>query len=561
MKRLSLALALVFACEGGSSRSPVDATAAPQLVHFDLSPPLRDIVPRPPGAKTEREPELRPPIFRAATDDFVDLVAQTTAASATAPAPLQSFEGQGAGFVGPAGAFTVDGDPPDTNGDVGPNHYVQTVNVSFTVFSKTGTAMYGPAAINTVWAGFGGGCETSNDGDPILKYDSAADRWLLSQFMLSATPNLECIAISATGDPMGQWHRYAFSYTAMIDYPKIGVWPDAYYVTQNVNTGNTICAFERAAMLAGTTAKSQCFTQAVMGLMPADVSGHTMPPAGSPEYVLAIAPSALQLWKLHVDWTTPAMSAMTGPTNITVAAFTQPTQIKQPGSTTTLDAIGEQLMYGLEWRAFSDHESLVVNHTVGSSGKIGVRWYEIQNPGTAPTVFQQGTYVPDTHQRWMGSINIDHAGDIALGFSVAGDVKPSIHYAGRTAADPAGMLGQGEASLMEGTGLKTDTQNPSRWGDYSTVNVDPADDCTFWYTQEYLAANGADWHTRIGSFKFDACAPSGGSGGSGGSGSNTGSGGDMSAHHMGSCAAGGDATWVIAVIAGAIVVRVRRRKR
>ncbi len=560
---------LVVACAVVGCNAPADAPnvvridpdMTPVLVASDLSRPLREITPITVHAVAERDEERRPPILRAATPDFIDPVAQTIAAAATAPSPSVSFDGVGDGFTGPAGAFTVEADPPDTNGDVGPNHYVESVNISFAVFSKTGTPLYGPAAIDTVWSGFGGPCETSNDGDPLVKYDAAADRWLLSQFAVTNT-NMECIAVSATGDPLGQWHRYAFSYTVSIDYPKMGVWPDAYYFTQNTDTGTTICAFERAAMLSGGTARSQCFTTALQGMMPANASGQAQPAAGDSEYVLAIDTDALDFWKLHVDWTTAANSSLTGPTKISVAAFSQPSAITQPGTSTTLDAISEQLMYGVEWRKFGDHESLVASHTVGSGGRIGVRWYELRDPSGTPTVFDQGTYVPDANQRWMGSINIDKAGDIALGFSVAGGTKPSIHYAARTPDDAAGMIGQAEATLIDGTGVKTDTVTLSRWGDYSTMSVDPSDECTFWYAQEYLTANGANWHTRIGSFQLAGCTAAGGGGsgsgsgsGSGGSGSGDGGGGA----HAGGCSASGGGGWLLAL--GLVVFSRGRRRR
>ncbi len=566
MKHLVVWASLVAACSDSATPgvTHVDPLATPTLVAHDISPPLRDIPPVMSRALAERDEERRPPIFRAATPDFIDPVAQTSSAAATAPAPLQSFDGIGAGFVGPAGTFTVQADPPDTNGDVGPNHYVESVNISFAVFSKTGQPLYGPAAIDTVWSGFGGPCETSNDGDPLVKYDAAADRWILSQFAITSS-QVECIAVSATGDPLGAWHRYAFSYTVSIDYPKMGIWPDAYYFTQNTDAGTTLCAFERSAMLTGGTASSQCFTTTLQGMMPADVSGHAQPAAGEPEYVLALDGGELGLWKLAIDWTKPASSALTGPTRIPVAAFSQPTQISQPGTTTTLDAISEQLMYGVAWRKFADHESLVASHTVSSGGRIGVRWYELRDPGGTPVVFDQGTYVPDADQRWMGSINIDQAGDLAIGFSVAGTQKPSIHYAARAASDAMGMMGQGETTIEAGGGVKTDTSNPSRWGDYSTMSVDPSDDCTFWYAQEYLATNGADWHTRIASFQLPGCIASGGGSGSGsdpGSGSSTGSGsgsddGGSSGTHAGGCAADGGAGWLLALAA----IALRRRRR
>jgi hypothetical protein len=527
MKRLVLPL-VVTACTQTPAQVPSITRADPEvpvLVKWDLSPPLAEIAPVATSGQHERERERHPPILIPTTPDFVDPVAQLTMSPPLLPAAIQNFDGVGQGFTGPAGTFQLEADPPDDNGDVGPNHYVQTVNISFAVFSKTGTPLYGPASIKTVWSGFSGPCAASDDGDPLIKYDRIGDRWIISQFVVQSSPNYECVAVSATGDPTGQWNRYAFQYNANIDYPKMGVWPDAYYFTQNTDAGANVCAFERSAMMAGTMARSQCFNTTTAGLMPADFVGRTQPAAGTPEYVLALDTNALSLWKLHIDWATPANSALMGPTSIPVEAFTQPTEIQQPGSTTTLDAIGEQLMYGVSYRKFDDHEALVVNHTVGTQGRIGLRWYEIRDPGGSPTVFQQGTFVPDASQRWMGSINIDHAGDIAIGYTVAGDVAPSVRYAGRLASDPTGQMAQGEASLMAGTGKKTDNQNPSRWGDYSTMSVDPSDDCTFWYTQEYLASDGMNWHTRIGSFKFPSCDGSGGSGGSGGVGGSGGAGG------------------------------------
>src|SRR5262249_34613947 len=294
-------------------------------------------------------------------------------------------------------------------------HLVRTHTFPFAGLSNTATPFYAPASIKTVWSGFAGPCATSDDGDPVVRYDAQGDRWILTQFAVMSAPNLECAAVSQTGDPTGSWNRYAFQYSGNIDYPKLGIWPDAYYVTQNLDVGADVCAFERSAMMAGQMAHSQCFTTREAGLMPGDLSGHTTPPApGTPEYGLALASSSLQLWKLHIDWTNPSSSMLMGPTSLPVMPFSQPMAVTQPGASTTLDAIGEQLMYGLEFRKFADHESLVANHTVGSAGRIGIRWYEVRDPGGAATIFQQGSYLPDNDQRWMGSINIDSAGDIAI---------------------------------------------------------------------------------------------------------------------------------------------------
>ena len=449
------------------------------------------------------------------------------------PAPLQNFEG----------IHNIDGMlPPDTQGDVGPNHYVQWVNLSFAIWDKAGNLLDGPASGNTLWAGFGGPCETTNDGDPVTLYDHLADRWLMSQFALpdlSKGPYYECIAISQTADPTGPWHRYEFlvSYTKMNDYPKLGVWPDGYYMTINQFTGGSswggagVFAFERDKMLLGEIAQMIGFDLYNVdsdfgGMLPSDLDGPA-PPPGAPNYFVEVDDAtwipptdAMRLWEFHVDWTTPANSTfgLSGQPNavVPVASFTPLcvntlSCIPQPGTSTRLDGIGDRLMYRLAYRNMGSHESLVVNHTVDAGARrAGIRWYEVRDPGGTPVIHQQGTYAPaDGLHRWMGSIAMDSTGNIALGYSVSSDsVYPSIRYTGRLVDDPLGIMGQGETDLVAGSGSQT--HSASRWGDYSTMSVDPVDDCTFWYTQEYVETTGsASWQTRIGSFRFPNCTPQG----------------------------------------------------
>lgn len=224
---------------------------------------------------------------------------------------------------------------------------------------------------------------------------------------------------------------------------------------------------------------------------------------------MSFGSNSLNLWKFHVDWTTPANTTFTGPTSLPVASFAAAcnggTCIPQLGTSQQLDSLGDRLMYRLAYRNFGDHESLVVNHSVTAGSSVGVRWYEIRNPNGAVTVFQQGTYAPDSSYRWMGSIAMDHNGNIGLGFSISsGSRHPGIHYTGRLTTDPLGFMGQGEAVLFDGAGSQL--SNLNRWGDYSTMTVDPTDDCTFWYANQYLQADGTfNWSTRIGSFKFPGC--------------------------------------------------------
>jgi hypothetical protein len=495
------------------------ANEIPENAHHDVSPPLRDLAPAPDVSpfQDDKSPKKGLPVPAAGAPDPV---IQSTPGTANAPALGLGFEGLGQGFTGPQGTFSVSSAPPDPNGAAGPNHFVEIVNQSFAVFNKSGTAVYGPVPTNTLWAGFGGGCQTNDDGDATVAYDRTADRWVISQFSVSSTPYLQCVAVSTSPDPTGSYYRYSFQYSNFPDYPKLGVWPDAYYTTFNMfNASGTAflgpeaCAYNRAKMLLGQAATQQCFTltSTYGSLLPSDLDGPTPPPAGSPNFVLSFGTNALQLWKFHVDWTTPANSSLTGPATISVASFSPAcsgggTCIPQSGTSQKLDSLADRLMYRLSYRNFGDHESLVVDHTVTAGSSTGMRWYELRNPNGTPTVYQQGTYAPDSSYRWMGSIAMDHVGDIAMGFSVSSStLHPEIHYTGRLAGDALGQMTQGEGTVINGAGSQTG-QSLSRWGDYTSMSIDPADDCTFWYTDQYESANGAfNWHTRVGTFKFAGC--------------------------------------------------------
>src|SRR6266566_5180489 len=445
----------------------------------------------------------------------------SAAVVAAAPALLNSFAGVGNGFSGPNGTFAVNSAPPDTNGAVGPNHYVETVNTSFAIFNKSGTPVYGPVPINQVWSGFGGGCQANNDGDPTVVYDGIADRWVISQFSVTTTPYLMCVAVSTTGDPTGSYYRYSFSYGSVNfpDYPKLSVWPDAYYLTVNFFANGTtfagagVAALDRSKMLAGQAATQQLFQTSTVygGLLASTLDGSRLPPAGSPNYLVALGTtSSLATWKYHVDWTTPSSSTFSGPTSLAVASYSEAcgggTCIPQSGTFQRLDSLADRVMYRLAYRNFGDHEALVVNHSVTSGSSTGVRWYELRPSGGNLTVFQQGTYAPDASYRWMGSIAMDQAGGIGLGFSVSSSsLKPQIHYTGRLATDPTGQMSQGEGTIINGAGVQTG-RGLSRWGDYSSMSIDPADGCTFWYANEYIPANGSfNWSTRIGTFKLPGC--------------------------------------------------------
>ena len=495
-------------------------------LHHDLSAPLFLLPPAPrqPGMRVH---SVKPLPFRF-SGPGVDPVVQDSDYRILAPLPILNFSGIGQGFTGPAGTFTVHNAPPDTNGDVGPNHYVQIVNLDLAIFNKTGTPILGPIPINTLWSGFGGACEIRNDGDPIALYDPLADRWVISELQHSILPYLECVAVSQTPDPTGAYFRYSFDYgnVDFPDYPKMAVWPDAYYTTYNIFangqffTGPKVCAFNRANMLVGAAATQQCFdiTGTLFGgLLASDLIGATPPPAGSPNYIVGLGATntTLSAWKFHVDWVTPANTTLTGPSDITVAPYfnyycadVRGACIPQLGvGYPLLETLSNRIMHRLAYRNLSGHEALVVTHSVvlgsGAAQSGGVRWYELRPAAGVLTVFQQGTYAPDSNYRWMPSGAMDKDGNIAIGFSVSSiNIHPQIHYAGHLVTDPPGIMGQGEGTIIDGGGSQTFT----RWGDYSSMSVDPTDGCTFWYTNEYLAVDGAfNWKTQIATFKFPGC--------------------------------------------------------
>ncbi len=503
---------------------PVEVSYA---AHSDVSWPLRDLTGFSSVASTDKEKKEKP---LRVLPNMGNALAQIDGALQAAPGPLAgttsglNFAGVGQGDYGFSDRYA----PPDTVGAVGATQYVQWVNDQFAVFNKTtGAIVPGfPKPGNSPWVGFGGACETNNDGDPIVQYDKVANRWILTQFSVSTLPYMQCVAVSTTSDATGTYARYAFSYgnTQFNDYPKMGVWPDGYYISFNIFdnaqtfAGSKVCAFDRVKMLAGNPAATQqCFqlSTAYGGLLPADLDGTTAPPAGSPNFFLNYGANSLNLWKFRVDFANPANTTFTGPTSIPVAAFNAACSggagacIPQPGTSNKLDSLADRLMYRLAYRNRAGSESLVVNHsvTVGSkrTGVTSVRWYEVRTPNTTPTVYQQGTLsTADGIHRWMGSIATDKQGNIAVGYSASsGTVTPSIRYTGRLATDALGTM-QTESTIQAGGGSQTGSLH--RWGDYSAMTVDPVDDCTFWYTSEYLKANGSfNWNTRIASFKFPGC--------------------------------------------------------
>ena len=474
--------------------------------------------------------------------------------------PSLNFEGQSIAETIAVGQGFL---PPDTNGDVGPNHYVQTVNVTFRIWDKAGNPLTPVASLNTLFGPLGGACGSSEDGDPIVVYDQLADRWLISQFCTVANPNNhQLIAISKTGDPTGAFYLYDFMMpnNKFNDYPHFGMWPDAYYMTDNqFNQAGTaflqggVFAFDRSKMLVGDpTASFIYFDTAVLfppggvngpdgigGMLPADMEGYIPPPAGAPcpfAYFQAgefgEPGDFLRIFDFHADFAVPANSTFTERTGspLAVAAFdpipvpNSRNVVPQPPPSTAgsfLDAISDRLMYRLSYRNFGSSEKLVMNHTVNAATnpvfRAGVRWYQLtrSTPAAAFTIAEQETWAPaGTEHRWMGSAASNFQNDVALGFSTSSvTVFPSVRYAARLGTDTPGTgLIQGETSIVAGGGSQTSTSG--RWGDYSDLTVDPTDDCTFWYTQEYYSVSSepgnttAPWHTRIAKFAPGPCATS-----------------------------------------------------
>ena len=548
-------------------------------VAFDVSPALRDMprvaktLPFPPGAVLEVRPE-RPGSERIQAHRMrpyrADGARQLFNLTPSIPSPSLTFEG-----MSNQDNFNIFGgrvNPPDTIGDVGPNHYVEMINLVFAVWDKSGNLLLGPVDTGTLWSGFPIPDCTDHSGDPVVLYDQTTDHWILSQFTtrgLSAqVPNYNCVAVSQTGDPTGAYYRYAFSTQAdnvdggyfFPDYPKYGVWSNSYILTTRDfgwidRYGISVYALEKNKMVNGepNARAVQFFLETDVtpngtvplalvgdGLLPPDMDGNRRPIDGAPAPIVGTQDDsadygatfdALNIWELSIKWSAHPTASIGLVAQLPTAPFDSiypcaPTSrdcLPEPGIVNPaqyLDILSyrQRPTWRLAYRNFNSYESLVTNQSVEAApGVAGARWYEIRRTGNRPpntrsySIYQQGTYAPgDGVHRWMGSIAQDKKGNMALGYSVVNgvDVFPGIRYTGRLASDPVGMMTLGEATIINGTGVQTTTN--SRWGDYTSMNIDPSDDCTFWYANEYytLAGQGtsaAGWQTRIASFKLPGC--------------------------------------------------------
>jgi hypothetical protein len=559
---VSMAAALSAQAAPAKGSASSQAARVIDAVAFDVSRPLSEIAaqaaPRPAGTgelvdfRPERERNRLVKDTGYAGDGALQAAMPTGVKdSPLIPSPIANFEG-----LSNQDNFNVMGfrvNPPDPVGDVGPNHYVEMINLVFGVYDKAGNLLLGPLALGDLWAGFAVNDCTEESGDPIVIHDQFEDRWILSQFTTAGPEFYNCVAISATSDPTGAYYRYAFSTGVNFpDYPKYGVWTNSYFITTRefgptVEYGIGIYALEKNKMVNGQPdARMVGFfldgndpdilPLVGDGLLPPDVDGKDKPKndAAAPfvgtqddGFPYGATSDALNIFDLTVKWRSTPEATLALAAQLPVASFDSvfpcaPTSrdcLPQPGITNAnqyLDILSyrQRPTWRLAYRNFRGYESLVTNQSVEAlPGVAGARWYEIRRVGTTYSLYQQGTYAPnDGVHRWMGSIAQDKFGNLALGYSVVNgvDVFPGIRYTGRLAGDPLGQMTQGEGVVINGSGVQTTTN--SRWGDYTSMNVDPVDDCTFWYVNEYYTLAGqnsspAGWQTRIASFQLPGCAP------------------------------------------------------
>lgn len=530
------------------SKSASKSKTATSTTEATAAKATKKEIPIRPRDKFGRFPDLAEPdgASAAASKSKSAMAAQLMAPT---PAPLVSKAGLSEQDNRNTVGFSVV--PPDINGDIGFDQsgnriFIQYINSIWAVFDVNGNRIHGPFAGNSFWAGFGGYCQNNNDGDPVVLYDDYAGRWFFSQF--SINQGVQCVAVSTTSNPLGPYHRYAFVVTpgGSNDYPKLGVWADgssgsagqsAYTFTLRDFGGSggsfsvSAGVMERDKMLIGAAAKFVKFsnpctgTNCMEGQLPPHLDGPT-PPAGTcPTFWAAVdaayddSPFANDGYRNHslcVNWANTAASTyIEGPLVAAGSNFDRflgngfGACISPVRNGESLDCLANFTMYRAQYRWFGSYGSVVVNSTVDAgSDRAGIRWAELRsNDGDTAWYRQQdGTFAPaDGLERWMGSIAQDGSGNIALGYSVAGSALfPAIRYTSRAAGDPAGTMPGGEVSCVEGTGAQT--SSGSRWGDYSSMSVDPSDDCTFWYTQEYYEVTGSyDFNTRICSFKLAGC--------------------------------------------------------
>lgn len=412
-------------------------------------------------------------------------------------------------------------DPADPTLDVGPNHVVQMVNGGsgsyIQVFDKNGNTLINKIYFDQI-SGISGG------GDPIVIYDQLADRWLISEFKSGWTAKQLVVGISQTPDPTGSYYIYSYNTPNFPDYPKYAIWPEAYVITTNESSGK-VYAIDRQTMLSGSPTTTMIDfsvpdypTIGFQAPTPVSLSGTTLPPAGTPAYIMRMADDAwstsvpndrLEMWELQVNFQNPSASTFSGPTFLAtdpfdthLCGYTSFACFPQPASGTTLDPLREVLMNRIFYRNFGTHQSIVCNHVTDVDGTDhgGIRWYELRNNGLAWTIHQQSTYAPDNDNRWMASIGINAQGDIGLAYNVSStSTYPSLRYTGRRACDPLNSMTMTETTLKNGGGSNWS----NRYGDYNTLVVDAANETDFWFTGMFNPSS--QWSTQIGAFNLGSC--------------------------------------------------------
>jgi PKD repeat protein len=515
-KIASLLLGIIITIPSiGLNAQTVKPSKITKAKYFDKSKALRDVEPVSMRTDTRSwENYVIPNKFNFAKDqDFTGNLTGTDPVLQDQMYGSRNEPTVEANFEGVANTYGVA--PPDTQGDVGLNHYMQMVNKGFAIWDKEGNLLYGPANNIALWDGFDGPWSGTNDGDPIVVYDEYADRWVASQFSLpngsNNAPYYELIAVSVTSDPLGEWYRYAYEFDKMPDYPKFGIWHNAYCFTINqfLNGswyGGGISVLDRNAMLEGDPDAEMVFFNMGSGagsLLPADADGPLSPDEDKPIYLIRGGNNSLRLYEAIVDWDNSANNQASFVASIPVESYSNSNIIvSQPGTSQKLATLSDRLMYRLQYRNFDDYEVMLTNHTVNAgSGRAGVRWYELRNYGDGWEVYQQGTFAPDDgNSRWMGSIAMNQNGDIAVGYSISStSLYPSIGVSGQTSANSGtGIFDITEVIVKQGNASQTGID---RWGDYSMMSVDPVDDQTFWYTTEYTNG-GWNWRTQIASFGY-----------------------------------------------------------
>lgn len=527
---LLLTLLFIFGINAIGQKTEYHPSKISKAKHFRKTIPLRDMEKIVPG---ERDRSWKNGIIRNEENKKTERQRKDGALPIGKDPVLQDYQGQTYQSKSPLLNFDGIGNvngvfPPDTEGDVGLNHYFQMINLSFAIWDKEGNKIYGPVDNYTLWSGFIGPWTGTNDGDPILLYDEQADRWLASQFAINTSNGTywELIAISETGDPLGAYYQYAFEFPAFNDYPKFGVWHDGYYASFNMFGSyfrGAAAAFERDLMLIGDSTAQMILFDLPQGsdpanMLPSDLDG-TPAPAGTPNYFTYFNDDAwgypddrMNIWAFDADWVNPANSTFTEVAVLTTEAFdsqlcTAPRGqcVPQPNTNIKLETLSDRLMYRLQYRNFGSYQVMLTNHTVDVDvNHSGIRWYEMRdnNDGNGWFIYQQGTYAPDENHRWMGSIAMNGQGDIALGYTISSDsLSPSVRYTGQTQGATLGEMNIAEVELIRGTASQSSFH---RWGDYSCMSVDPSDDSTFWFTEEYMKFG---WMTRISSFNFEPVSP------------------------------------------------------